>query len=122
MSLLKFFCPTHLLRPLASIALLLLALPAVASFGDPMAAPAGMAVPDQNASNSNTPTRATLPIVRIARQGPRVLMGEKWYKAGDDIEGARISSIRPTGIELRRDGVKEHIPLLPAVRQPLPKR
>lgn len=86
------------------------------TLGDPMQPPTEAA---EKAPNQ-APAAAQLPLLRVTAQGPRVLIGERWLGVGDTLDGARITAIRTTGIELRRNGIREEIPLLPAVRQPLP--
>lgn len=91
---------------------------------------AGLADPMQPPGNQNDPAPAdgapssspALPIVRTTAQGPRVWLRERWWQVGDELDGARITAITPHAIELRRDGQPESIPLLPPVRQPLPRR
>jgi hypothetical protein len=107
---------------LSGLSLLLLAGSAhAAGLADPMLPPGG---------HAETPGEATpavkggpaLPIVRTTAQGPRVWLHDRWWKVGDELDGARITAITPHAIELRRDGERESIPLLPTVRQPLPRR
>jgi hypothetical protein len=112
------------MSPHRAPALLLLALllPCAAGWtadlGDPMQPPTAAA---EQTPNPSAPA-AQLPLLRVTANGPRVLIGERWLGVGDTVDGARITAIRTTGIELRRNGIREEIPLLPAVRQPLPKR
>lgn len=109
-----------------AFAIFLLATPGLAvcpaglatTLGDPMQPPAEAS----DTAPSPAPPAAQLPLLRVTAQGPRVLIGERWLGVGDTLDGARITAIRTTGIELRRNGTREEIPLLPAVRQPLPER
>lgn len=112
------------LPALAALLLLSLApslLPAFArGLSDPMQPP-GNQIPSADEENTATSTPA-LPIVRTTAQGSRVWLRDRWWKVGDELDGARITAITPHAIELRRDGERETIPLLPPVRQPLPRR
>lgn len=113
--------------PLATLLLLSLTqalspLPAQAlGLADPMQPPGNQAptAEEDNAAAKSTPA---LPIVRTTAQGSRVWLRDRWWKVGDELDGARITAITPHAIELRRDGERETIPLLPPVRQPLPRR
>lgn len=83
---------------------------------DPMRPPApASARPGASLGGPGAAASSPLWAVRFQAGHPQALILGRWVKVGDDALGGTVTAIDESGIHLKKNGVIEHLTLLPEI-------